>query len=200
MLDYYIDRGDCMGRTDIYVMSAMFNKTEIDEMEDILSRFLKHYNIELIPPVDIFDVLYKIGFDVRGAKFDEALDGLILVNEEISIIKGFDSNKVIAYNCNKNIMEKKFIVAHELAHYIEEKVKNIDTRIVVAARDHEGNYSSDKNEQRKDYIAAAILIPKDDLKKRFSKSHSEANVAEKIAGFYNVELTLAKRRIAEVWG
>lgn len=189
-----------MERTDIYIMSAMFNRTEIDEMEKILSTFLRHYNIELTPPVDIFDVLYKIGFDVRGAKFDEALDGLILVNEEINVIKGFDSNKVIAYNCDKNIMEKKFIVAHEFAHYIEEKVRNIDTRIVVAARDHESNYSSDKNEQRKDYIAAAILIPKDDLEKRFSKSHNEETDIEKIADFYNVELTLAKRRIKEVWG
>lgn len=186
-------------------MSIEFTKEDYKEMEEILSRFLSKRKINLTNiPVDIFKVAADLGFDVRGAVFYQNLDGLILVNEKAEVIKGFTSNKVIAYNCEKNIQDKKFIVAHELAHYIEEKVNNENTEIMVAARDHGDTvYSNDENEQRKDYIAAAILIPKDSLLKQLSlfkeDNISDKNIiCQKITEIYDVEYELAERRLKEV--
>ena len=119
--------------------------------------------IKIVVPVDIFKLATDLGFDVRGAEFREPLDGILIVNEYVEKIDGFNSNKVIAYNCKTDIETKKFIVAHELAHYIWDKSNAQDKKIIVAARDPHGNYSTDKQEQRMDYIAANLLALKDNL-------------------------------------
>ena len=113
-----------MERIQVYVMSVKFNKTQMLEMEEILKAFYDKNDIEVTIPVDIFEVANSLGFDVRGAEFKEPLEGLLLVDENIERIKEFNSNKIIAYNCQKNIYMKKFIVAHELSHYINEKSKS----------------------------------------------------------------------------
>ncbi len=153
-----------------YSMAIKFSREEINEMEAVLSSFLKSNEIQITVPVDIFQLATEqLGFDIRGAEFKENLEGLLVVNEFQEKIEGFDSNKVIAYNCFKDINAKKFIVAHELAHYIEEKQASEDAKLVLAARDHEGSYSDNKEEQRKDYIAAALLVPQSHLKKIIKK-------------------------------
>lgn len=189
-----------MERLRLYTMSVIFTNKEMEFMEEILSSFLVENGVKLSVPVDVFALADSLGFDVRGAEFRDKLEGILLVNELQEKIEGFDSNKVIGYNCFKDINTKKFIVAHELAHYIEEKQANKETHIVIAARDHEDGYSDNKDEQRKDYIAAAILVPKDDLLSRYKKeeiSNDDVFYA-KVAEAYNVDLELAKRRVQEV--
>lgn len=176
-------------------MSLQFTKAEMNEMEGVVATFLKDAKIERAIPVDIFKLATDLGFDVRGAELEEQLDGLIIVNELTGKIHGFNSNKIIAYNCFKDIHTKKFIVAHELAHYISKKANN-SSKIVVAARDHAFGYSDDKEEQQMDYMAASLLIPKDDLlhflSNKFHKNPSE------VAQRYKVPEELAQRRIEEV--
>lgn len=191
-----------MERINYFNMSIKFTDTEITAMEDILSKFFELYNLKLEVPVDIFQLTDKLGFDVRGTEFSsQKLDGLLLVNENIENVENFNSNKIIAYNCKKNINEKKFIVAHELAHYIEEKVKNINKKIIVAARDRDLLYPENKNEQMKDYLAAAILMPKEDMiehYKNFDIKDTDEFIS-KVAEKYKVDFNMAKRRISEVF-
>lgn len=193
-----------MERLRFYIMSVNFTKEEMSEMEAILSSFLSANNISVNVPVDIFKLATDLGFDVRGTAFKKRdLEGLVLVNEYQEKIDGFDSNKVIAYNCFKDINCKKFIVAHELAHYIEEKHSDADnSQIVVAAREHELFYSENIDEQRKDYIAAALLIPREDLLKNFKKENSknDEQFYIEIANHYKTDVELAKRRVQEVYG
>lgn len=181
-----------MERLGIYLMSMEFTKDEMLRLESILLSFLSKMNVTLTVPVDIFDLSAKLGFDVRGAEFKEHLEGMIVVNEFEDKIDGFDSNKVIAYNCQKSIETKKFIVAHELAHYIWEKSIAQDKKVVVAARDHHGNYSSDEQEQRMDYIAASILVPREHL--------IDSGITDplQVATLYKVPEDLARRRLQEV--
>ncbi|MBE6638910.1 MAG: ImmA/IrrE family metallo-endopeptidase [Ruminococcaceae bacterium] len=185
-----------MERIQVYLMSLHFSKKEMQEMEELIAAFLKAMNIELSIPVDIFKVATDLGFDVRGAEFQEQLEGLIAVNEHIDKADGFDSNKIIAYNCFKDINTKKFIVAHELAHYISAKTNAYDKKIVVASRDHADGYSDDRVEQEMDYIAASLLIPKDDLQ-QFMKSNANVEISQ-VAERYNVSEEMAKRRMTEV--
>ena len=196
--------GVCMERILAYAMSVEFTKDEINQMENLLSDFLKAHNITLTVPVDVFALATELGFDVRGAEFKDNLDGLVLVDESIDKIEPFDSNKVIAYNCQKSINHKKFVVGHELAHYIEEKADNTGNNIVCAARDHsdvEPSYSNNREEQRKDYLSAALLMPREILVERYNKNQIE-NTNEfykKIADEFKVSEVMAKRRIEEVF-
>lgn len=181
-----------MERLGRYLMSIGFTKDDMQSMESLLLSFLSKMNVTLSVPVDIFELADQLGFDVRGAEFDEHMDGLIVVNEFEDKIDGFESNKVIAYNCKKDIEDKKFIVAHELAHYIWEKSQAQERRIVVAARDHHGKYSVDEKEQRMDYIAASILVPREHL------VDSGVTDPVKVAKVYRVPEALAQRRLQEV--
>lgn len=191
-----------MGRNNYFNMSIEFTKQEISQMESNLSAFFKSKNITLEVPVDIFELTDNLGFDVRGTEFSSSqLDGLLLVNENLKYIDNFESNKVIAYDCKKSINQKKFIVAHELAHYIEEKINNMSKKIIVAARDRDVYYPENKSEQMKDYYAAAILMPKNDMIANYSKSDIQEtdDFYNSVATRYRVDLDMAKRRIKEVF-
>ena len=189
-----------MGRLG-YIMGIKIESQKREELEKQLDDFFNAYKIKPSIPVDIFQLATQIGFDVRGTEFKNNLEGLILVNENLEVIPEFSSNKVIAYNCKAPIETKKFIVAHELAHYIGAKHEKVNKKVIVAARDHSDGYSDDKNEQYKDYMAAAMLIPKDDFKNRYSKKEISKSVEfyEKVATFYNVDVELAERRTLEVF-
>lgn len=184
-----------MERIEVYLMALRFSKQEMQEMEDLITKFFEVMKTEYVVPVDIFKIATDLGFDVRGAEFEEKLEGLLIVNEYVDKIDGFNSNKIIAYNCSKDITTKKFIVAHELAHYIREKTNAYDKNIVVAARDHVDSYSQNTEEQRMDYIAASLLIPKKDLVQFLSNG---VNTISQVAERYKVSEELAKRRMEEV--
>ena len=100
------------------------------------------------------------------------------------------------YNCKRDIYDKKFNVAHELAHYIYEKRNQRNKKLFFASRDHSENYSEDEYEQQMDYLAAAILIPKTDFERFFTDSQN----SEEIANRYKVNKELAERRVSEIFG
>lgn len=192
-----------MERQLVYIMSRLFTAEEMDKMEQMVSSFLEEHDILLTPPVDIFKLATELGFDVRAARLQGGVDGLVIVDESRGRIANFRSNKVIAYNALTNITEAKFIVGHELAHYIAEKMlqDKQDKHVVVAARDPDGpRYSGNEDEQRKDYMAAALLIPRDDLLKRLPEKKEELSQQfyQDLAEYYRVDLRLAKRRVKEV--
>lgn len=189
-----------MERIQVYIVSVKFDKIQMQDMEKILKEFYDENGIDVTVPVDVFEVANSLGFDVRGAEFKEPLEGLLLVDENVERIKGFHTNKVIAYNCQKNIYMKKFIVAHELAHYINAKSEKSDKKIVLAAREHEGQYSENVYEQKMDYMAASILMPREDLVKNFgNKSKDRAELTKLVTSRYNVSPKMAERRIEEVF-
>ena len=192
-------------------MSTQFDKKEMDEIENILSDFLQRRSIELTPPVDIFAFATQLGFDVHAAEMPGTLEGMLMVDEFQDKVGQFNSNKVILYDIFPSMNDIKFIVGHELAHYIEKKNPHHtgceEEQIVAAARDHTHGYSTNKSEQRKDYMAAAILIPKKDLIDRYGARYSNIqgnheeleNLFKEMAEFYGVRELLAQRRVKEVF-
>ena len=183
-----------MERMQNYSMSVEINKDRRDELEKILRDFLKGQKIKLKVPVDVFALATELDFDVRGAEFKENVDGLIIVDENKEFISEFVSNKVIVYNCKKDIFDKKFNVAHELAHYIYAKNENKNRKLILALRDHNSDYSNDEKEQEMDYIAAAILMPRDSFEKIYSKNSNDSSLAD----YYKVSEKLAHRRVLEL--
>lgn len=192
-----------MERLSVYIMSKTFTPEEMGKMETVIASFLKERNITLTPPVDIFKLATDLGFDVRAARLPEEIEGLIIVDESSKRISKFRTSKVIGYNIRVDLIKNKFIVAHELAHYIDEKMlpNNQGAKIVVAAREPcSPDFSNNVDEQRKDYMAAALLIPKDDLLKRIPTDISELNdqCYQSLADYYRVDIRLARRRVEEV--
>ncbi len=191
-----------MERINYFNMSIEFTKDEMLQMENNLAAFFESKKLSLKIPVDIFKLTDDLGFDVRGTEFiSSKLDGLLVVNENLDRINDFASNKVIAYDCKKSINQKKFIVAHELAHYIEEKINNMDKKIIFAARDRDIYYSVAKPEQMIDYYAAAILMPKKDMESYYNNEDIQDTDTfyNEVAERYRVDVAMARRRIKEVF-
>lgn len=177
-------------------MAITFSPEERNEMENTVENFLSQMNIQRKVPVDIFELALQLGFDVRGAIFNESLDGAIMVDENRKKIGPFNSNKVIVYNKLYDIYHKRFIVAHELAHFIRAKTDNPNTAYIGATRDHKCGYSDDREEQEMDYMAATLLIPREDLRIFLNKPGSAETF--EVSERYKVSLLTACRRMNEV--
>ncbi|MDE6473614.1 MAG: ImmA/IrrE family metallo-endopeptidase [Clostridia bacterium] len=166
---------------------------------------------------DLFKELNKIGFLVYGVKFRKQLSGMILVNEYADKIEDFESNKLIFYNDRFDVYNVRFVVLHELAHYIYDKYENKNQKLTIAMRDHTVGYSNNIDEQEKDYMAAAMLIPLVELDERVRVYEENKNpngqrvrlscdelknddyFVQSIQREYRVDATLVSRRIEELF-
>ena len=194
--------GIAMERMGRYLHGRIISKVEMERAEEIISNFLNANNVKIQIPVDTFALATELGFDVRGATVRDDLDGMVLVNEAWPVIQNFKSNRVIIYRNQASMDDKKFIVAHELSHYIKAKSDRPDAQLMFASRDH-GNcgYSEDSDEQFIDYMGAALLIPKADFIARFGipQTNDDYNLINKTALRYNVRWELAERRVKEIY-
>ncbi len=182
------------------------------ELDEIVQNFCRGTGFNT--KEDLFKELNKIGFDVYSAQFKRQLAGMILVNENVEKLDKFDSNKVIIYNKKYNYYEIRFILLHELAHYISRKFVENDAKLLFAVRDHNEEYHDDVEEQEMDYMAAAMLVPTDeiinDIKEykhdlKLDTQHNYADILKQDEYFiqrlqrkYKIEKILAMRRIEEV--
>lgn len=178
------------------------------ELEIIVHEFVSDNALDFRN--DIFRQLEKINFSVYGVKFNKPLSGMLLVDERESKVVNFKSNRVILYNNMYDIYDVRFIIAHELAHYIYEKHENKSKKLLIARRDRVLGYQDNVDEQEKDYMAAAILIPFDDIKNKieerkevmgenyFETVMDDEYLIQTIQREYKVPSILVKRRIEEV--
>ncbi len=185
------------------------------ELETIVKDFCLQNKLNM--KEDLFKELNKIGFLVYGVKFRKQLSGMILVNEYADKIEDFESNKLIFYNDRFDVYNVRFVVLHELAHYIYDKYENKNQKLIIAMRDHTVVYSNNIDEQEKDYMAAAMLIPLVELEERVREYEENKNTngqrvrlscdelknddyfVQSIQREYRVDATLVSRRIEELF-
>ena len=87
---------------------------QIKAWEKIISDFLAKNSIDMKANSDITGVCKSLGFSVLAMKNDvEEVDGIILVNK---------NKKIIGVNCEADAKDARFIIAHELSHYISERL------------------------------------------------------------------------------
>ena len=71
--------------------------------------------------IDIFKLANELGFDVRGANLKDECNGIILIDEEQAKIDFFNKNRVILYNCRKNINIKCATISVLILEYLNQK-------------------------------------------------------------------------------
>jgi hypothetical protein len=153
---------------------------------------------EIVIPIDILEVVKKYKFTLVNALLDENDDGFIIVDNGKKNILGFETNKLIGVNSSKTLPWKRFIIAHELGHYILE-YKN-SNKLQFAHRDHRKGKNERENDI--DYFAASILMPKDkfiDMYNTFNKPIINKNLLVNfLATQFQVTTKMVTRRIEEV--
>lgn len=113
----------------------------------------------LVPPIDIKSIAIQQGIIVSEAPSEDALSGLLFRNKKKKTIIGVNS----FHSDNR----KRFTIAHELGHYFlhQDDTFMDDDEDVVEYR-HSSN-QGDKKEVEANQFAAALLMPKNFLKKHF---------------------------------
>lgn len=137
-----------MGLLSLYMP---LTKEKMNELETRVETFFKDNKIPLERKLDITKVCTSLGITVSSLKLPDELknqiDGLILVKE---------GSKKIGINSELSPQKARFVIAHELSHYITQ-----GDSLEYAFKD-EIYHGKEKSqlEQYMDYMAAAILVPR----------------------------------------
>lgn len=143
--------------------------------------------------VDISRLAKSVGFRVGESKqLDFNEDGFIAVSKD-------KKKLLIGVNDDRTMEEKRFIVAHELAHYFLHYV-NSDLEEAVMHREHIKGKSEEENDA--DYFAACILMPEQSFAAQYQeqkkKGYGKDDIVDRLQVVYRTPRESIKRRIEEV--
>ena len=173
----------------------MWELTDMEkkEREVKAKQLLDTYGMNSDCSIDIVLLARNMGFSVLNANLEPDEDGFIIVNENIKKLPNVGTNKVIAVNARRDYEDKRFIIAHEIGHYVfrEEKV-------VFAHR--ENSHGRSERENDLDYFAACLLMPEEAFKKAFEerKRTSLSILVDYLAAKFEVPYISALRRMEEI--
>lgn len=165
------------------------------EIENKANETLTKFNMDQDSFVDILELGKQMGFIVGNARLSDDEDGFIISNPNVEEIMGFKTNKIIGVNSNRNFYLKRFIIAHELGHYLFIK----DNNSIFAHRENKLGKSDEENEF--DYFAACLLMPEGKFKEVFNNlkiEYSDDNLIKAISDKFQVPFESVKRRINEL--
>lgn len=149
--------------------------------------------------IDVIDVAKKLGFVVGNAGLDNNEDGFILIKEGADNILGIKTDKLIGVNAVQNLAWKRFIIAHEIGHYVLHYDKERD-RGMYAHREHKKGKSEMENEA--DFFAANLLMPRvkfmDKYKELKGKGLSNEELIVLLASKFMVTQPMVERRFKEL--
>lgn len=135
-------------------------KYDVSYVNRIADRILESFGFKgesmYIP---IFKIAKEIGFEIYVQEMPDSLSGYIMVNGNTQ--EKYKNNKVIIINKNDELAHKRFVIAHEFAHYLFDFLGNpeyndISKRYVDTYRKNKHN---SPEEQLANQFAAELLMP-----------------------------------------
>ena len=131
----------------------------------ILSKYLSSYPVDIESMANDFKIEVKvldIGANLRG-----------------SIQKKEDGNYIIELNSQDTELERRFTLAHEIAHYIYHREKIGNTKLTDNRMYRSFNSNiTDRDEHEANEVAMLLLLPPD-LVEDFLNDHATCSVEEK---------------------
>lgn len=185
---------------ELKVTQNMLDKSIRVEIENKVNELFDTIGYDLNQaPIDVINIASKLGFVVGNAVLNNNDDGFIIVEEGREEIFGFKTDKLIGINSQRSLEWKRFIIAHEIGHYILE-YKNDNLKGLYANRYHSRGH--DKNENQIDYFAACLLMPASIFKKTYEEfkktTLSSSTIVTILASYFSVTTKMTERRIEEL--
>lgn len=200
MADYRLEESDLV-KYDKYI------KTFFREMKRRINGLDRAYKTNSGIP-DIVAFAIALGFKVTPAHLPKYTDGFIYIGEKK--LNGYNARKVIAYTDSSNYRKEtiRFIVAHELAHYIKECVETGDYELkeykdfFYTRRTHSSTMVRPRDEQIIDYMAGILLLPEDDFIMQYNHQNSQGltrfSIYSSLASTFDVDIGVVVNRIEEL--
>lgn len=171
-------------------------------IEEVCDKVLKQFDYNG-GEVDIIALAKMLGFTIGMSPLPESEDGFIIVDKKqdsINKIFNINSDKIICVNSERTLKEKKFILAHELGHYLlHYQGTQYEERGYFAHRENIKGKNDDENDV--DYFAACLLMPSKYFKDKFvmlRKKYSIGDCIILLSEYFNTPLQSVLRRIDEV--
>ena len=148
--------------------------------------------------IDIIRIAKDMGFSVGNALLNTNDDGFLLIQHGAKEILGIKTDKLIGVNSQRSLAWKRFIIAHEVAHYILHFPKQ-KTPIFAHRENRKG-----KNiiENDADFFAACLLMPKEKFRKKYEElkkmNLNEDDIITLLAKKFIVTPIMTERRIKEI--
>lgn len=150
--------------------------------------------------VDVIGVAKGLGFVVGNAILDgDDDDGFIIVDERRREIFGIETDKLIGVNSNRSLEWKRFIIAHEIGHYVLDfQEKNLEG--LYAHRDHRQGHNKRENEV--DFFAANLLMPRNIFTSKYNEIKdmydNNKEIVDALSKHFVVHAKMTERRIKEL--
>lgn len=121
-------------------------------IETTVQRILEEHEIRT-PPVPVDDIARKLGAHLRYAPFEGELSGMVYRQDE---------RVVIGVNSLHHPNRQRFTIAHEIAHMLLHKGKEIhvDKAFRINLRDTVSSQAVDREEIEANTFAAELLMPR----------------------------------------
>lgn len=191
-----IAKGNKMCRK--FVMDIRKKSKKVNDMPARAQDVLDYFQIsDLSSGVPIVEILTKMGFKIYQSNLEpDSLSAYIAIDPKFEEV--FESNKIACVNINDNIGDKRFALAHELAHYIfdfdeEESLYYYDTYF-------QGKDEKDMAGRRANKFAINLLMPKATFQKTFDKCkelQSKADIVNALGRYFLVSSTAVLERLNE---
>lgn len=150
----------------------------------------------------IVKIAKDFGFKIYKKKLSPKLSGDICINGNTNDIYGY--NQIILVNEEEPLFHQRFVIAHELAHYLFEYVGNsayINKSIMFSDTYYRDQHETPQ-EQRANAFAAEILMPRNLFIKQYNISKQvELNslyTNKYLSEFFETTIDSIQRRIMEV--
>lgn len=149
--------------------------------------------------IDIIGLAKNLGFVVGNAELSDDEDGFIIVEEGSKQILGQKTDKLIGVRADQSIEWKRFVIAHEIGHYILH-YETMKKHGIYAHRYHKKGKSEKENEA--DFFAANLLMPRERFTKQFEALKKVGLTTEEmtliLAKRFCVTEIMTKRRFEEL--
>lgn len=135
-------------------------------------------------------------------KLQKEYDGTICVNCEGYVTQGYE--KLILIDSYKELFQQRFVVAHELGHYLFEYLgSELEKDNIEFVRPYRKNNHEDLAEQQANRFASCILMPKKifaaEYNKLLNQNKDQFFIIRYLSRYFQVKEESVKIRVREVF-
>ena len=177
----------------------------VKEVEKLAERVLEIGGYDdIVGPTPIVKIAEQFGFTTfRESTLPESVSGNIYVGGTTRDI--YNTDKVIVVGEDEEYFHQRFIIAHELAHYLMDYLGSTisQTQSILFSRDYPKSHHDSEEEMRADRFAAELLMPAKAFARQYIKAMEASDYNKRYAvaylsNFFKTKKSSIERRIEEV--
>lgn len=174
----------------------------IKDAERLADRVLEIGGLGECGSTPVVNVAKEFGFSTYKENLSGNIAGNIYVGEGAN--QYYKTDKVIVVGSSEELFHQRFIIAHELGHYLMDYLGNPEytggTKLFM--RTYPKNNHNSAEEQRADRFAAELLMPEKLFLREYIKASKRFNdkryIIPYLSTFFRTKKSSIERRIVEV--